>query len=202
MRKNFKISVLLATLVFILISINVLVMAKRNSIKILPPIKDVPFNKQLIVLFDDILDEIYVNNNNVYVIDYKNSKHPISISLGNDKKSIVISPAKAYEYGRTYTLFISKNIRYKNGKFTNVTIKRQFTISKDIESNELPFVESNEKLLTLFEECQKNYNYILNIKKDINYSSEKTVAENVDMKNSNVEYSKTNIQVWRGWWRR
>lgn len=195
MRKNLKISVLLATLFFILISINVLGITKRNSIKILPPIKDVPFNKQLIVMFDDILDEIYVNNNNVYVIDYKNSKHPISISLGNDKKSIIVSPVKAYEYGKTYTLFISKNLRYKNGKCTNVTIKRQFTISKDIESKELPTIESDEKLLTLFKECEKNYSYLLNIKKDINYSTEKSAADNVEMKNLNSEYSKTNIQV-------
>ncbi|SKA81607.1 Secreted protein containing C-terminal beta-propeller domain [Caloramator quimbayensis] len=167
-------------------------LSKNCSVRVLPSIKNAPFNKELIVMFDYPLDEKTVGSN-VYVLNYKNSKVPINISLTDDKKSIKVSPVSGYEFGKTYTLFISNKVRYKNGKYTNTMVKRQFTISQDLESKELPIVKSNEELLSLLSNTQKYFDGIYYLKKsDMNTQDS---SASLEVSSSNNDYSKTNVQV-------
>lgn len=192
MKKRFNLIIVLFFIMNLCFFNTTFGLTKKTYIRTLPSIKNAPFNKELIIMFDYPLDEKSLENN-VYVFDNKNSKIPIEISLLGDKKSIKIKPKKAYDFGKTYMLYISNKVRQINGKYTNTIIKRQFTICQDTESKELPKIESNEKLLKLLSAAQNYYdNRIFYMKK----SEDNVVQSNAsDEASSKNDYSKTNVQV-------
>ena len=74
---------------------------------------NLPGDKELAVEFDSPLNGSTVNNQNVYVLDSKNVRTAVIVSLRSDGTAILIKPAEKFMGESSYTLYISKNVKYK-----------------------------------------------------------------------------------------
>ena len=164
----------------------------NDAVRVLNPILNAPFNKELIVTFDYQLKASTVNSKNVYVTDNKNVRVPVKISTGSDGKSIIVLPQKNYECGKTYMLYITGNVCYKSGKRVGILIKRQFTISNNKELTDLPLVGSIDNLKKLLSETDDYNSRVYYTDGIINGNSKKSASTQSE---TNTDYSKTNLQV-------
>ena len=166
--------------------------SKNDTVRVLNPILNAPFNKELIITFGGQLKANTVNSKNVYVTDYKNVRVPVKISTGSDGKSIIILPQKNYECGKTYMLYVTGNVCYKNGKRTGILIKRLFTISNNKELTDLPLVGSIDNLKKLLSESDDYNSRVYYTDGIINGAAQKSASTQSE---TNTDYSKTNLQV-------
>lgn len=164
----------------------------NDAVRVLNPISNAPFNKELIVTFDYQLKASTVNSKNVYVTDYKNNRVYVKVSVSSDGKSIIVLPQRNYECGKTYMLYITGDVCYKNGKRTGILIKRQFTISNNKELTDLPLVGSIDNLKKLLSETDDYNSRVYFTDGIINGSAKKSASTQSE---TNTDYSKTNLQV-------
>jgi hypothetical protein len=90
-------------------------------------------NKEWVVDFDKGINKEIVNGQSIYVQDENNNKIPISLKV-QDSKTLIIQPPKGgYEKGKTYNLFLNRDLDLEhigNKKLAeNYHIK--FSVKKD-----------------------------------------------------------------------
>jgi mannosyl-glycoprotein endo-beta-N-acetylglucosaminidase len=143
---NNRIKSLILALVFCF----TIVQFKVNAAIILNATKvNINSNKEWTVKFNRNLDEDTVNTENIVVLDkYKNTV-PVSVTLGSDSKTILISPKVAgYDPGEEYELVISKNVKSSFGDTLGSDVTLKFTIDNSYSDgtsySELPKIISNE----------------------------------------------------------
>ncbi|WP_243108699.1 N-acetylmuramoyl-L-alanine amidase [Clostridium rectalis] len=92
-------------------------------------------NKNWTIKFNMELDESTVNTENVVVLDEKSNKVSVKVTLGNDKKSIVVTPNSYYATGKTYSLIIKDAVKTIWGNNLKKSAKMNFTIKSEEEVN-------------------------------------------------------------------
>lgn len=105
-----------------------------------------------------------VSRRSVYVLDEKGNRVAIDRKLGKEGRSIVISPVDSYGAGKTYTLFISKSVRYSGGSGLQNSLKLNFTVA-NAPKEPLPTVGSGENLKKLLEDAVSRYDMMYGTKK-------------------------------------
>ncbi|KZL92925.1 N-acetylmuramoyl-L-alanine amidase [Clostridium magnum] len=96
-------------------------------------ISPVAINKILTVKFNNSLNSNTINNNNVLVQDENNNAININVSIGDDNKSIIVSPTDNYEYGKNYTLIVTKGVQSSTGKNLSKPVRMKFTTVSQIK---------------------------------------------------------------------
>lgn len=84
-------------------------------------------NKTWNIEFSEEVNDICINSSYFYVRDKDGYIVPTIVGLGVDNKTITISRER-YESGKTYTLYISKEVKNTNNKSLTKNIKMDFTI--------------------------------------------------------------------------
>lgn len=117
---------LLASFLFILIassSINFVQAASYDDkgIKV-----DTDIEKAWTIRFNKELDKSTVTDSMFLVTDEDNQPVSISAVLGEDRKSVTITPKNPYSYGKTYNLVIKDGIKGLNGSALVSPVKFQF----------------------------------------------------------------------------
>ncbi|PRR84230.1 N-acetylmuramoyl-L-alanine amidase [Clostridium luticellarii] len=128
--KNKKIYVLLLmSFIFILFAgINVVQASGYDGTTIG---ENVDVNKSWNIKFNMKLDTSTVNDSNIVVTDSQGNVVPISLQIGSDGASLIVSPKTQYTYGQTYNLTVKSGLKSVNGKNFKSESKMQFTIKKD-----------------------------------------------------------------------
>lgn len=96
---------------------------------------DVQSRKTWKINFNAVLNATTINNNNVFVKDQYDKTIATTVSLSNDKKSILVSPKDEYKSGETYTLFITNSVLSVNGKKLIKSAKMKFKIKDKVKEN-------------------------------------------------------------------
>jgi N-acetylmuramoyl-L-alanine amidase len=96
---------------------------------------DVDNNKSWVVKFNKELDNSTIDDSKFVVTDQDGQQMPVEVKLGEDEKSVVVSPKNEYNYGKTYNLFIKDGIKSKSKNGLIKTAKMQFTV-KNNSSND------------------------------------------------------------------
>ncbi|MBP2239727.1 putative secreted protein with C-terminal beta-propeller domain [Cytobacillus eiseniae] len=145
-------------------------------------------NKLWRIHFSDKLDPVSVNQNTVYVLNKKNEKEEVNISLSNDQKTILINPNEDGYNNGSYLLQLSKEIRSQKGKKLVASVTQKFSVKET-----LPVAESKSKLnghlLKRMNEIWDHNKYNAVEEKTMEDSSAAVESE------SSQEYSETNVQV-------
>jgi len=207
--KNIMILIVIVSMVLCSI-----VFAKEETYRELPHIK-IYNDETLEVPFDEPLAANTINVSNICVKNSKGAKVPIDRSIGSDGKIIIIKPVTQYVKGETYTLYISKNVKYRNGNSIGENLKMNFTVM-DQEPVNLPTVDTAENLEKLLKEAvlDQEPDYAGSIEEEMTRgsfdipvvktkkSAEATTAPNAGVNNISNEvtsgqgdYSTTNVQV-------
>ncbi|MCC9293724.1 N-acetylmuramoyl-L-alanine amidase [Clostridium sp. MT-14] len=98
--------------------------------------KNVEPNKSWNVKFSMKVDTSTVNNSNVVVTDSEGNIVPVSLQVGSDGSSVIVSPETPYTYGKTYNLIIKSGLKSINGRsLKKDDIKMQFIIKAKPASN-------------------------------------------------------------------
>lgn len=210
-KKTIKIIVLITIIALVFPAI---AFAKDETYVELPSTKVFYVDETLEIPFDEPLDARTINKANIYVKNSKGTKIPISRNISQDGKNVVIIPMTEYIRGETYTLYISKNVKYRSGKTIGQGIKMSFTVAEQAPK-ELPTVDTEEKLDNLLKEAgldkEVNYGVIVNeaqiirgnmdIAATSGLAEAKTAAPAPDKNlaaetiSGKVDYSTTNVQV-------
>ncbi|WP_372996100.1 beta-propeller domain-containing protein [Lutispora sp.] len=187
--------------------------AKEETYNELPAVKAFYTNEVLEVPFDEPLAANSINRDNIYVKNSKGAKIPIDRNISKDGKTIVIKPMTEYIRGETYTLYINKNVKYRNGNSIGQNLKMNFTIMEQIPV-ELPTVDTAENLENLMKEAglDQEPDYAVGIGGEIirgsfDTAATKKLAEaataapsgvtsvSAEATSSQADYSTTNVQV-------
>jgi len=185
--------------------------AKEETYRELPHTK-VFYDETLEVPFDEPLAANSINRTNIYVKNSKGSKVPIDRSISEDGKTIIIKPINEYIRGENYTLYISKNVKYRSGKAIGQNLKMNFTIMEQTPV-ELPTVGTAENLKYLLKEAglDQEQDYLLDgadmIRGSFDAAATKKLAEapaaasgllnsvSAEVTSGQADYSTTNVQV-------
>lgn len=185
--------------------------AKEETYRELPHTK-VFYDETLEVPFDEPLAANSINRTNIYVKNSKGSKVPIDRSISEDGKTIIIKPITEYIRGENYTLYISKNVKYRSGKAIGQNLKMNFTIMEQTPV-ELPTVGTAENLEYLLKEAglDQEQDYLLDgadmIRGSFDAAATKKLAEapaaasgllnsvSAEVTSGQADYSTTNVQV-------
>lgn len=89
---------------------------------------DIDTNKSWIVKFNKELDNNTIDDSKFTVTDEKGQPVGVSVKLGTDKKSVIVSPKDQYSSGKTYSLFIKDGIKSTNKSSLTTPTKMQFTV--------------------------------------------------------------------------
>ncbi|MHB1393519.1 MAG: beta-propeller domain-containing protein [Clostridia bacterium] len=160
--------------------------------------------------FDSALMGATVSRSNVYVADERGGRMPVVRELGRGGKSIIVSPLRQYEPGKTYTLYIRKSVKYITGSEIKNGLKLKFTVAK-ASKEPLPTLGSGENLRKLLAEAAEQNDHLTygtNKMRDRIFiafdeavaapaaaASDSAVSSNQDAYTSSGDYSTTNVQV-------
>lgn len=86
----------------------------------------VDINKSWTVKFNKDIDKSTVNESNFIVKDESGQTVPVSLTIGSDNKSVIVSPKAQYQYGKKYSLAIN-NIKSSSGKKLTQAGEMQFS---------------------------------------------------------------------------
>lgn len=89
---------------------------------------DVDANKSWIVRFNKELDGSTIDESKFVVTDANGQQIAVSAKLGDDKKSVVVSPKSQYSYGKTYSLIVKDGIKAANKSSLIKSSKIEFTV--------------------------------------------------------------------------
>ena len=207
---KYSINILFLILIFSLL-MPIIIFAKEDIYEELPEMKGISVDGTITIPFDKPLSNKTIIVENIYVKDSNGAKVPIVRSLGEGGKSIIIKPWKIeYKKGETYTLYITKNIRYSSGYCIKNGLKMKFTVAKTI-SEKLPMIGTLDNLKKLLEEAGLNSYPVrdYSIKRsgvqttagvpeaagapDVAMNTSAAVSQK--SKESSSDYSTTNVQV-------
>ena len=88
---------------------------------------DVATSKPWTVSFNKALSVPTVNTTNIKVVDEDNNYIDITVALANDNKTVIVQPVKNYDYGKTYTLIVTDQVKSSDGKFLPSEVRMDFT---------------------------------------------------------------------------
>lgn len=153
--------------------------------------------------FEYKLNKKTINNSNVFVIDGNNKKIKVKATLDRSSKIINIKPTASYIEGKSYTIFISSNIRFVNGKHPLLGVKMKFTV---VNEKGLPVVGTIENLRSLLEMATQYNNSNLTMIRAFDGKASATTSNaakssisNTDVQGNtngiNNDFSETNVQV-------
>lgn len=147
---------IIMTILILSMLMSIIVFARNDTYEELPELKDIFVDETITIPFDEPLHSSTIIVENIYVKDSNNVKFPIVRSLSEDRKTLIIKPWKTeYKRGETYTLYITKNIRYSSGSRIKNGLKMRFTIAKTMPEK-LPMVGTLDNLKKLLEEAGLN----------------------------------------------
>lgn len=194
-------------LLIICIALPIFTYARNDNYVELPERVAVSSMMAIEVPFDAVLMASTVSRSNVYVTNEQGNRVPIDRKMGNDSKSIIVTPLGQYEAGKTYTLYIRKAVRYASGSKIKNSFKLKFTIAK-AANEQLPKVGSRENLGKLLEKAAQQNSYFDYAVKEMrsganiivgampdNASDEKSKAVKQETGTGAKDFSTTNVQV-------
>ena len=209
-KKTIKIIVLITIIALVFPAI---AFAKDETYVELPSAKVFYVDETLEIPFDESLDARTINRANIYVKNSKGAKIPISRNISQDGKTIIIKPLTEYIRGEAYTLYISKNVKYRSGNSIGESIKMNFTVTEQAPE-ELPTVGTEENLDNLLKEAgldrEGYYGAIIKeplIRESVDIATAQGLAEAktaapapdknlaAEVTSGKVDYSTTNVQV-------
>ena len=123
------------SILFLILSVSSKCLAASDTdyVDINSKISPVSINKVLTVKFNNSLNSNTINNNNVLVQDENNNAINVNVNIGDDNKSIIVSPTDNYEYGKSYTLIVTKGVQSSTGKNLLKPVRMKFiTVSENI----------------------------------------------------------------------
>lgn len=91
------------------------------------PITEVASNKVWTIKFNSRLDSSSVNDSNIYILDEKGDKVPISIKINGDSSSVSIEPKSDYIIEESYFLHITKDVKSIGSINIKQPIKKKFS---------------------------------------------------------------------------
>ena len=209
-KKSIKI---IALITIIALAIPAIAFAKDETYEELPATKIFYVDETLEIPFDEPLDASTLNRANIYVKNSKGTKIPIDRNISSDAKTMIIKPMTEYMRGETYTLYISKNVKYRSGNPIGQGLKMDFTITEQAPE-ELPTIDTEETLDNLLKEAgldwDDNYGVAIEggiIRGNVDTATTKGLAEAktaapsadagiaAEVTSNKDEYSTTNVQV-------
>lgn len=96
---------------------------------LLKQISNVDRNKDWILSFKGAVDEKSLNNSNIFVLDENNKIVNVNLVLNpNDDKQVIVEHITSYESGKTYKLYITKDVRSKKNQNLIRAILFKFSI--------------------------------------------------------------------------
>ncbi|NLM44202.1 MAG: hypothetical protein GX201_09365 [Clostridiales bacterium] len=209
-KKSIKI---IALITIIALAIPAIAFAKDETYEELPATKIFYVDETLEIPFDEPLDASTLNRANIYVKNSKGTKIPIDRNISSDAKTMIIKPMTEYMRGETYTLYISKNVKYRSGNPIGQGLKMDFTITEQAPE-ELPTIDTEETLDNLLKEAgldwDDNYGVAIEggiIRGNVDTATTKGLAEAktaapsadagiaAEVTSNKAEYSTTNVQV-------
>jgi hypothetical protein len=102
-----------------------------------------PF-KTWTIKFNEKINFDKITQNSISVLDSKGNLIPVTLSLGNDSKSIIISPPSAgYNIDESYKLKITSDLHSIGNKHFNEEKNINFSIKKYLTDNEIKDVLKN-----------------------------------------------------------
>lgn len=193
---------ILMVILILSITMPIIAFAKNDIYEELPEMKGVSVDGTITIPFDEPLSNKTIIVENIYVKDSNDVKVPIVRSLSEDRKSIIIKPWKReYKRGETYTLYITKNIRYSSGRPIKNGLKMIFTIAQ-IMPEKLPVIGTSDNLKKLLEEAGLNDYPVMDygtMRSGMNTTAgEPEAASQISSqksKESSSDFSTTNVQV-------
>lgn len=121
-----------------------------------------PF-KAWTIKFNQKINFDNLTKSSISVLDCNGNLVPITLSLGKDNKSIIITPpSTGYNIGKPYKLKINSNLHSEANKHLNQTTTINFTIKKDLTDNEIKDVLKNIEDSTIKMCYSRNNDKILN----------------------------------------
>ncbi|WP_411678924.1 protease complex subunit PrcB family protein [Clostridium thailandense] len=69
---------------------------------------NVPINKEWLITFKNNILKENISDDTIYVRDSRGYKVAVDLTVGEDNKTVKVTPADKYEEGQTYYLFVSK----------------------------------------------------------------------------------------------
>lgn len=96
---------------------------------------NVPKNKAWNINFTDELNKDTVNLNTIKVLDKNGQPYGVDVNLAPGNKVIVISPKTDYEYGSSYTLIVTREVKSIYNKNIDKALKLDFTIVEKAKTN-------------------------------------------------------------------
>lgn len=130
--KNKVILSLFALMTFLSISVNV--QSKEIKQKTTSDLK-----KSWTIKFNKDIDILSINNESVFIKNAQGKKLDVILKKDNSNNGIIVSPKNSYIPGEKYTIFVTKNVKEKNGmhlkednymNFNVISISKE-DISKD-----------------------------------------------------------------------
>lgn len=117
------------SILFLILFVSTKCLAASSSdyIDIAPKSDLIAIDKILTVKFNNDLKKRTVNNSTVLVQDENNRPVNVKVNIGNDNKSILVSPTDNYEYGKSYTLIVTKGVQSSTGKNLSKPVRMKFT---------------------------------------------------------------------------
>lgn len=103
------------------------VTSPKDEYRELPAKTNVPLDKEWKVTFNMGLNPDDVNNDSIYVVNEKNNKVDIKVSLNSDRKSLTVSPVRPYEQGKTYYLIITNKVTSEKGNKLKRPVRMRFS---------------------------------------------------------------------------
>ncbi|MEJ9411417.1 leucine-rich repeat domain-containing protein, partial [Schinkia azotoformans] len=86
-------------------------------------------DKEWIIRVNHEIDPLTLTKKNIYVINENGLHEKVELKLGDDNRSIhVVPPAGGYKRGKTYELYITKQVKSVSGKDLKEPIKMKFSI--------------------------------------------------------------------------
>ncbi|MCY6370203.1 N-acetylglucosaminidase [Clostridium ganghwense] len=141
----------------------------------IPSKSEVSITKPWTVNFNMNLDKNSINEDNVIVTDDAENPVDVSVSAGNDSKSIVISPPTGgYSIHNTYYLTLNTDVKSSSGTKLSKPVRMEFTTAKKYEDNtnnsSLPIV-NNVKFIeeTILHHQKTNFNIYASYSDKVQY---------------------------------
>ncbi|MBW9152924.1 N-acetylmuramoyl-L-alanine amidase [Clostridium estertheticum] len=125
MKKIFKAFIIMILALVVCIPMQTMVQA--STFTSMSSKKDVAASKPWTVSFNKPLSLPTVNTTNIKVVDKDNNYIDITVDLTNNNKTVVAQPVKNYDYGKTYTLIVTDQVKSSDGKVLPSEVRMDFT---------------------------------------------------------------------------
>lgn len=95
---------------------------------LLKEVDDVDVNKDWTIKFKDSVDEKSLDDSKIFVLDENNQIINVNLYLdGNNDKQVIVKHINSYESGKTYRIYITKDVKSKRNQNLGKAILFKFT---------------------------------------------------------------------------